>query len=257
VSVRASKNHVMVIDIGNTSTAIGLYSGDYLKRTIRIPTGDAQGAKLMEALTSFKKNTHMDGGVVASVVPSRTEGVLRAVKRVTGQRALQVTHKTKLGAPITYPHPDRIGADRLANAAGALKKYAPPIIVVDIGTATTFDILLDGQGYAGGVIAPGPDLMLEYLSDKTALLPRIKLRPVRRPVGKSTVEAMRIGALHGYRGMLKEILSYCTKDLRGEKVTLCVTGGYARWVMEGLDIPFVYDKNLTLFGLATIYGLNR
>lgn len=248
---------LLVIDVGNSSTTLGCYVGGKMESTDRVPTAALDLAYLQSVLTTLRKQHAIAGSAFASVAPSVNDVVENALRTVTHQVPLRVEHTLKLGARITYPDPETIGADRLANVAGAVHRYNAPVIVVDVGTATTFDIIRARQGYTGGIIAPGPALMLEYLAEKTALLPRIDLTPVRRAIGKTTEEAMRLGALHGYRGMIREITQHLIRHTKSRKITLCATGGYAHWVLKGLNLPFVYDKDLTLYGIARIYELNR
>jgi len=157
---------------------------------------------------------------------------------------------------IRYPEPATIGPDRLANACAALHQYGAPAIVADFGTALTFDVISGDGAYVGGAIAPGLPLMTDYLHEKTALLPRIRVRGPYGPIGKSTVGAMRIGAKVGYRGIVREIVTYLRQGLASPDVKLCATGGFARWTLAGLDMPFVFDPDLTLHGLLRIYRLN-
>ena len=127
-----------------------------------------------------------------------------------------VSHKILLGVGIDYPKPETIGADRLANAAAAVALYGSPAIVVDFGTAVTFDVISPAGNYAGGVIAPGLGAMTDYLHNRTALLPRVNLREPRRAIGRSTAEAMRSGAIHGYRGLIAEILRQILKEISSQ-----------------------------------------
>ena len=157
------------------------------------------------------------------------------------------------------PLPDdfcTIGADRLANSAGAVARYGAPVIVADFGTGLNFDIVNAKKAYIGGVIAPGLPLMTDYLAERAALLPQIKLRGRIGVVGRSTAGAMRIGAKIGYRGMVREITNHLLQqpELRG--ATLCATGGFSEWALDGLDMPFHVDKDLTLFGLLKIWDHN-
>jgi type III pantothenate kinase len=144
----------------------------------------------------------------------------------------------------------------LANASAAEARYGAPVIVADFGTALTFDVVSAEGAYVGGAIAPGLPLMVDYLAEKTALLPRIRLTGRCAGVGRSTPGAMRIGARIGYRGIVREIVGYLTDSMGGKKPRLCATGGYARWALAGLDLPFEFDRNLTFHGLIRIYGLN-
>ncbi len=161
-----------------------------------------------------------------------------------------------LGIKVTYPRPETIGADRLANACGAAARYGTPAIVADFGTALTFDVISRSEGYIGGVIAPGLPLMFTYLAEHTALLPKIDLAPVRRSVGKTTEEAMRLGAKWGYRGMVREIVAELKKSIGPGRVHLCGTGGFAGRVLQGMKPVMTVDKDLTLYGLGRIFELN-
>jgi type III pantothenate kinase len=250
------RSALLVADVGNSSTSVGVFSGDRIRATERVDTAKLSAAGLRRRLTFLAREMDVRGAALVSVVPAVNPLLTDALQALSPTPVLRVHHQLKLGAPLTYPQPASIGEDRLANVAGAVARYGSPVIVVDIGTATTFDIIQRRKGYTGGIIAPGPALMLEYLAEKTALLPKLDLTPVRHMVGKSTEEAMRIGALHGYRGMVKEITRHLMKSLKKKSITLCATGGYARWVLKGMDLPFVYDRDLTLYGVAKIHQWN-
>ncbi len=198
----------------------------------------------------------MARAILASVVPQSTPRWRWLLRRVHGLEALVVTHRIPMPVGIRYPRPETIGADRLVNACGAALRYGAPAIVADFGTALTFDLLDAECCYAGGVIAPGLPLMTDYLHEKTALLPRVALRggPIE-PVGTSTVGAMRIGALMGHRGMVREVVRHLRHAV-GDAAHLCATGGYAHWALDGFDLPFHIDPDLTLFGLGTIHDFN-
>ena len=167
-----------------------------------------------------------------------------------------VSHKLELGVKVDYPKPASIGADRLANACAAADRYGVPVIVADFGTAVTFDIVSAEGAYVGGVIAPGLPLMTEYLYERTALLPMIHLKGPHGIVGRSTTEAMRLGAKVGYRGMVHEIVAFLQRGFH-KRFKLCATGGFARWALEGINLPFKIDQDLTLYGLSRIYDLNQ
>ena len=193
----------------------------------------------------------LDGVILGSVVPQINEGWIRLVRMVSGFEAVLVNHRTPMPVSIDYPKPETIGPDRLANACGAVVRYGAPAIVADFGTALTFDVVTAEAAYVGGVIAPGLPVMTDYLHEKTALLPRIRLGGACPAVGRSTAGAMRIGAHVGYRGMVREIVAYLQESM-DQPATLCATGGFARWALAGLELPFEFDANLTLFGLACI-----
>lgn len=195
------------------------------------------------------------GAVLCSVVPDRTKRWRDELGRHVPGKVINVTHRTPLGIKVTYPDPDAIGADRLANACGAVHRYGAPVIVADFGTALTFDVISRTHGYVGGVIAPGLPLMFDYLAERTALLPHIEPASISRPYGKNTADAMRIGARYGYRGMVREILAHVRAGVAGEPA-VCATGGYAGWVLRGLGEDVRIDPDLTLAGLGRIGEVN-
>ena len=153
---------------------------------------------------------------------------------------------------IDYPKPETIGADRLADAAGAVSRYGAPVLVMDFGTALTAAVVTSDRVWRGGVIAPGFPLMRDYLFERTAKLPRMKIGSGRAPkIGRSTEEAMRFGALVGYRGMVREIVAELKKNFKTD-FRLVATGGFAKWVLKDLDLPFVVDPTLTLYGAGLV-----
>jgi len=153
---------------------------------------------------------------------------------------------------ISYPKPETIGADRLADAAGAVSRYGAPVLVMDFGTALTAAVVTKDRVWRGGVIAPGFPLMRDYLFERTAKLPRMALGRGQAPkIGRSTEEAMRFGALVGYRGMVREIVTTLRRNFR-EDFKLVATGGFARWALKDLDLPFVIDPTLTLYGAGLV-----
>ena len=191
-------SNILVIDIGNTSTSVGLYRSGRVQRVRRM---DSRGVTRLAALALGREvvdGIPLHGAMVASVVPAAT-GRWQQVGRALAGRCGVVSHRTPLGTPISYPRPATIGPDRLANACGGVRKYGAPLIVADFGTAVTFDCISRTRGYIGGVIAPGLPLMFSYLAEKTALLPHIGVGATRSRVGRNTAEAMRLGARWGYR----------------------------------------------------------
>ncbi len=244
----------IVIDVGNTSTSLGRYAEGEVARITAIRGGIVQLARVDAALRRAGAGS-VRQAILASVVPSTIPRWRWLLKRLYGLETLVLSHRTPMPVGIRYPKPSTIGADRLANACGAALRYGAPAIVADFGTALTFDVLGADRCYRGGVIAPGLPLMTDYLHEKTALLPRIGLAGEIEPVGTSTVGAMRIGALMGHRGMVREVIRHLLETTGGQ-TTLCATGGYARWALEGLDLPFHIDPDLTLFGLGAIHDFN-
>jgi len=200
------------------------------------------------------KQRKIDIFVVCSVVPKKN-GVVRKVARRS--RILWLTPRVKLGVGIDYPNPKTIGADRLANAAAVASIYGCPAIVVDFGTAVTFDIVSAQRKYVGGVIAPGLESMTNFLYQRTALLPKLSLKEPRSAVGKSTIEAMRSGAVIGYRGLVREIIARIKAErFPGKKVHVIATGGYADLIATRLPEIDAVHPNLTLEGLRIAGNLN-
>ena len=248
---------VAVVDIGNTSTSVAVACNGVIGPIRFRASWSLTSPKAVSRLLSpVVRGKRLDGAVLCSVVP-RLNGVWTAqLKKVAGVPPVVVGHKLKLGVTVDYPKPVTIGADRLANACAAVDRYGAPVIVADFGTAVTFDVVSAAGAYVGGVIAPGLPLMIDYLYERTALLPWIQLKGRVGPVGRSTPEAMRIGAKVGYRGMVRGIVEYLQTSLGPARFHLCATGGFAKWALEGLDMPFSIDPDLTLYGLSRIFELN-
>jgi len=200
------------------------------------------------------KQRKIDIFVVCSVVPKKNGVVRKAARR---SRILWLTPRVKLGVGIDYPNPKTIGADRLANAAAVAALYGCPAIVVDFGTAVTFDIVSEKRKYVGGVIAPGLESMTNFLYQRTALLPKLSLQEPRSAVGKSTLEAMRSGAVIGYRGLVREIIARIKAErFPGKKMHVIATGGYADLIATRLPEIDAVHPNLTLEGLRIAGNLN-
>jgi type III pantothenate kinase len=166
---------------------------------------------------------------------------------------LELTPKTVRGVGIDYPKPSSIGPDRLANAVAARNRFGAPVVVVDFGTAVTFDVVNRAGNYAGGIIAPGLAAMTDYLHEKTALLPRITIREIKTSVGKSTEQAMLIGAVHGYRGLVRELIAELKRELHVKKLPVVATGGYAKLIASKLPEIFAVAPDLTLEGLRLVW----
>lgn len=209
-------------------------------------------ARSLRQLLSRRK---IDMVVVSSVVPKKD----RVIRTAAGKtKILWINARTNLGVGVDYPNPKTIGADRLANAAAVAKLFGTPAIVVDFGTAVTFDIVSQDRQYIGGVIAPGLESMTNFLYQRTALLPKLSLKEPRRAIGRSTIEAMRAGAIFGYRGLVREILRRIISErFAGKKVRVIGTGGYAALIARQLPEIEKVHPNLTLEGLRIAANLSR
>ena len=242
----------LVIDIGNTSTSVGYYYDGVVSNTGHCPSQ----FKLTHEVVVLLTRQSVDAVVVASVVPAVNERWEQTISQAGLPQPLFVDYTLELGIAVDYPKPEKIGADRLANAAAASRLLGTPSVVCDFGTALTFDVMDGLRGYVGGIICPGLPLMFDYLSEKTALLPHVKPSKTKAVVGRNTAEAMQIGARLGYRGMVREILQALQLELGAENLPVCCTGGYADWIFEGWDLAATIDPDLTLKGLGIIGELN-
>lgn len=239
----------LLINNNNTRTKFALASGRELLEHRSIASCDVTVASVIDLVADWR----YESVVLASVVPDNIPDLLISQ---TGKALVEVSHRIALGVEVDFPDPSKIGADRLANAvAVAQRGFDGPVIVVDFGTAVTFDIIDRRPAYIGGVIAPGLNAMRHYLHQKTALLPEIDLARPETAIGKSTVHAMQSGAFHGYRGLVKEILQQIELEM-GEAAKVIATGGYAGLIAEGLPVIASVEPYLTMEGLLHIAHLN-
>ena len=239
----------LLIDNSNSFTKFALSSREQLGAVRRLRTSEIDAGSLRHAFRGWR----FERVVLCSVVPEKGALIRRALRKFPLHA---VGHRSRLGVGIDYPQPQRIGADRLANAAGAVAFYGAPCVVVDFGTAVTFDILSPGKKYIGGVIAPGLEAMTDYLHQRTALLPKISLLEPPGPIGKSTRHAMLAGAVYGYRGLVREIIGEIRKALGIRRLKVVATGGYADLIASGVKEISAVHENLTLEGLRLIGCLN-
>lgn len=244
-----AKNYLL-IDISNSFTKLALASRKRIARPSQIATSKLTAAYLR----GFVKRRKIDMFVVCSVVPKKNREVRSAAGKT---RILWLSPRVKLGVGIDYPSPKTIGADRLANAAAVAALYGTPAIVVDFGTAVTFDIVSAQRKYIGGVIAPGLEAMTNFLYQRTALLPKLSLREPRSAIGRSTIEAMMAGAVFGYRGLVKEVIVRIkAKAFPRSKVRIVGTGGYAGLIAAQLPEIEAIHPHLTLEGLRIVANIN-
>jgi len=240
---------ILLFDIGNTHTHVGLADGQRVIKQTDIPTLAWFGGGAAALVRKFAGAKKIEGAALCSVVPRATPQVRKALRAGWKLEALEVNARTIRGVGIDYPKPNSIGPDRLANALAAKKRFGAPVVVVDFGTAVTFDVV-DAQGnYVGGIIAPGLAAMTNYLHEKTALLPKIEIREIKSPIGKSTEEAMLVGAVHGYRGLVRELIAELKRELRVKKLPVVATGGYAKLIAAKLPEISAVEPDLTLEGL--------
>ena len=240
----------LLVDISNSYAKFAFASTRQVLTPTRIATSKLSSGVISRLLG--KRN--VEKVVVCSVVPAKDSAILKAAGKT---KVVWLNWKLKMGVEIDYPKPQSIGADRLANAAAVTALYGCPAVVVDFGTAVTFDIVSEHRAYIGGVIAPGLEAMTNFLYQRTALLPKLSLKEPRRAVGKSTIQAMLSGAVFGYRGLVREILSQIrAEQFPRKKVHVVATGGYARLIARRFPEIGVVHPNLTLEGLRIVANLN-
>lgn len=262
---------LLLLDIGNTHTHLALHHEGRLTAQQDIPTPalDAPDSPLRTLLTQVSgRQSHpstaasLTALAFCSVVPAATPKLL-ALAAAVGLPAWQLTHEVPLGVPITYPRPAEIGQDRLANAAGA-HALAPgrPAVIIDLGTAVTFDLVTPEGGYEGGIITPGPALVTRYLHERTAQLPLVTdlTTPITSVIGKSTAEAIRIGAVVGFAGLIQALLDAVLAEFAARGLPppeIFLSGGAAQVVHGRLRQPARIVPDLALTGLAAAYALNH
>jgi type III pantothenate kinase len=240
----------LLVDISNSYTKLAFATKRRLAKPMRYPTNELS----VPILRRILRGRSVETIVVSSVVPQKNKVIAAAAGP---SRVLFLSPQLDLGVGIDYPAPRSIGADRLANAAAVAQLYGYPAIVVDFGTAVTFDVVSAGGDYVGGVIAPGLEAMTSFLYDRTALLPRLSLREPVRAIGKTTRNAMMSGAVFGYRGLVREILiRVCLENFPRSKPRIVATGGYAQLIARRLPEIEAVHPNLTLEGLRIIANRN-
>jgi type III pantothenate kinase len=244
---------LLLFDIGNTNTHAGLANGRRVVKQANIPTANWFNGAAAKFVRKFVGRAKLDGTALCSVVPRATPEVRKTVRQFWNLNILELTPKTLRGVGIDYPRPETIGPDRLANAVAARKHFGAPAVVVDFGTAVTFDVVDRAGNYVGGIITPGLAAMTDYLHEKTALLPRIKIREVRSAVGKSTEQAMLIGTVHGYRGLVRELIAELKRELKVKNLPVIATGGCAELIAAKLPEITAVKPNLTLEGLRLVW----
>ena len=253
---------ILAIDMGNTNTVIG---GIDEKKTYFIErvTTD-QNRTATEYAVSIKNILEMcdidvadiEGAILSSVVPPLNSVILTAVEKVTGLRPLLVGSGIKTGMNILMDNPKSVGSDQIVDAVAASHEHPLPLIVIDMGTATTMCVVDKHGNYIGGIIYPGLRVSLDSLSSKTAQLPSISLDIPKRVIGKNTIDCMRSGIMYGNAGMIDGILDHMEEEL-GEPATIIATGGLSRFVVPLCRHKILYDDALLLKGLMILYEKNK
>ncbi len=252
---------LLVVDVGNTQTHFGTFEGTELTQhwrfaTVRESTADELGAKLANLLALRGLGfADLQGSIVSSTVPQLGAEWRQVGERYLGHETLVVGPGIRSGMPIRYENPREIGADRLVNAVAAYDKVGDACVVVDFGTAITFDPVSAEGEYLGGVIAPGVEISMEALTERAAALPKIDLVPPRSVIGKTTVDAIRSGVIYGFAGQVDGIVRRLRAELGAETATIA-TGGLASAIVPYTDEIDEVDDLLTLTGLRLLHERN-
>ena len=253
---------LLAIDIGNTNIVIGCIRDDVIQFKARIATdrtrtSDQYGVEIKNMLEAFGiKREDISDCIISSVVPPVFNSVRTGVVKVIGKQPMVVGPGLKTGLEIHMDTPSQVGSDRIVIAVAALDEYEAPLILMDLGTATTIEVVEAPRTYVGGVIYPGVRLSLEALTSRAAQLPGISLDKPKRVIGKNTVDCMRSGMMYGTAAMLDGVISRMEEEL-GHSATLIATGGLAQFVVPLCKHKILLEKDLLLKGLNIIYKKNK
>ena len=253
---------LLALDVGNTNVTIGLFDGEsavhhWRLSTVHEQTADEWGILLRTLFSLEGRNiTEVDGVIIASVVPPLDSALAQMCGRYFHVQPLFVTHSTDIGIRNLYDNPAEVGADRLVNAVAAFHKYGGPCIVVDLGTAITFDVISEGGDYLGGIIAAGVGISTEALFSRTARLPRVDFREPEKLIGSNTVSSIQSGLYYGALGAIDGIVERLAAQL-GPGAKVIGTGGQAALIARGSRYLTRVDEHLTLDGLRLIWNRNR
>ena len=254
---------ILVVDVGNTNITYGVFDGDELVSTFRMMsktprTSDEYGIMIREML---KKNDidrqEIEGICVASVVPNIMHSLLGGLSKYVNESILTVGAGTKTGIKIITEAPKEIGPDRIVDAVGAYVKYGGPILVLDFGTATTYDYITEKGEFAAGITAPGLRISAKALWEDTAKLPEIEIKKPKSIMAQETISSMQAGLVYGQIGQTEYIINQVKRESGREDLKVVATGGLGRIIADETDMIQVYDPMLTLEGLKFIYEKNR
>lgn len=254
---------ILVIDVGNTNMTMGVFDGEKLAATFRMMTktprtSDEYGVMITQLLKNNKIAVEqLEGTIIASVVPDVMHSLTSAVIRYLDTKPLIVGPGLKTGIKVVTEDPRAIGADRIVDAVAAYEKYGGPVLVLDFGTATTYDLVLKDGEFAAGITAPGIRISSEALWTKTAKLPNIEIKKPKSILAQETISSMQAGLVYGQIGQTEYIIRKVKEESGIEDMKVVATGGLGRIIADETDAIDVYDSALTLDGLRLIYEKNR
>jgi len=253
---------ILTVDIGNSNIVLGGVRDDEIVfearlRTDATKTSDEYCIDLKMILEVYKISSDaIDGAIIASVVPQVLNSMQTAIKKLTGKTSLVVGPGLKTGLNIKIENPSQTGADLVVGSVAALREHKPPLIVIDMGTATTIVVLDEAGALIGGCICPGVKISMDALTDRTALLPGLQLDQPKRAIGRNTIDCMRSGIMMGNACMLDGMVERMEAEL-GARATIVATGGIAKFITPLCKREMIYDKDLIVKGLAALYKDNK
>ena len=253
---------LLAIDIGNTNIVIGLIQDDEIRykariATDRLRTSDQYGVEIVNMLQMFNvRREDVSDCIISSVVPPVFNSVYTGVIKAIGKEPLIVGPGLKTGLNIRVDTPSQVGADRIVVSVAALAEYSAPLILIDMGTATTVDVVEDENVYVGGIILPGVLVSLDSLTSRAAQLPGISLDKPRKVIGRNTVDCMRSGAMYGTAAMLDGLIDRIAEEL-GHESTIIATGGIAQFIVPLCKHEIILEKELLLKGMNVLYKKNK
>ena len=253
---------ILVVDIGNSNIVIGGVQDENIIFEARIRTEATKTSdeycvdlKILMDVYSVDPDA-VEGAIIASVVPQVLNSIQTAIYKLIGKTSLVVGPGLKTGLNIKIENPAQTGADLVVGSVAALREHKPPMIIVDMGTATTMVVLDETGALVGGCICPGVKISLDALTERTALLPGLQLDQPKRAIGRNTIDCMRSGIMMGTACMLDGMVQRMEEEL-GQKTTVIATGGIARFITPMCKTPIIYDKDLLIKGLAMLYRENK
>ena len=253
---------LLAIDIGNTNLVIGVIQNDEIVFKARIATdytrtSDQYGVEIKNMLEAFDvKREDISDCIISSVVPPVFNSVRTGVMKIIGKQPMVVGPGLKTGLDIQMDSPAQVGSDRIVIAVAALAEYQAPLILMDLGTATTIEVVEPPRTYMGGIIFPGVRISLEALTNRTSQLPGISLDKPKQVIGKNTVDSMRSGIMYGTAAMLDGLIERMEEEL-GHRATVIATGGMAQFIAPLCHREIIIEKDLLLKGLNIIYKKNK
>jgi len=254
---------LLAIDVGNTNIKYGIFDGENLVASFRVSsrisrTADEYGSVLVGLIEDKGINkSDINGIIISSVIPPLNYTICHMCEYFFGVSPLMVGPGIKTGLNVKVENPKEVGADRIVNSVSAFKKYGGPLVVIDFGTATTFNVIDKDGAFIGGVIAPGIKTSLEGLVSSTAQLPMIELVSPKKAIGKNTETNMQSGIIFGFAGLVENILKKIKRELGAEDLQVIATGGLGEIIAKEVKSIVKVDRTLTLDGLKYIYELNK